>query len=85
MLTERHDQKSCLYDFSFVRRFLLLYVAYRFYRNGFPVRGTLFILAFLAIAYFVTLILYIILLIKRLSMMSLLKSRRLCILNRKIR
>lgn len=32
--------------------FYLLYVAYRFYRNGFPVRGTLFILAFLAIAYF---------------------------------
>lgn len=32
--------------------FYLLYVSYRFFRNGFPGRGTLFILAFLGIAYF---------------------------------
>lgn len=35
-----------------VGNFYLLYVAYRFFANGFPVRGSLFILAFLAIAYF---------------------------------
>ncbi|HJE97966.1 DUF6681 family protein [Ligilactobacillus acidipiscis] len=32
--------------------FYLLYVSYRFFRNGFPGRGSLFILAFLVIAYF---------------------------------
>ena len=35
-----------------VGNFYLLYVSYRFFRNGFPLRGALFILAFLGIAYF---------------------------------
>lgn len=35
-----------------IGNFYLLYVAYRFYVNGFPLRGTLFILAFLVLLYF---------------------------------
>ena len=35
-----------------VGNFYLLYVAYRFFANGFIVRGLLFILAFLALLYF---------------------------------
>ncbi|MDO4455410.1 MAG: hypothetical protein Q4B66_01670, partial [Ligilactobacillus agilis] len=35
-----------------IGNFYLLYVSYRFFVNGFIVRGLLFILAFLLIAYF---------------------------------
>lgn len=45
--------KSRLYTvLATVGNFYLLYVSYRFFKNGFAFRGTLFILAFLVIAYF---------------------------------